>query len=135
MKTSIYAILYISLQLLVGMLFDFSWIQIVIITAIFSIIGSRFFFFRNSTIHWVLFISTLLLWFFYSLFINILNDNQLYTMVGKIFGLPSGYLLVFIQAFFGGFITFLSSWITMMFVPTPSLKQRYNSRKSRRRRR
>lgn len=134
MKINFYALLYIVSQLLVGMLFDFSWIQIVVITAIFSVIGSRLFYLRNSTIHWVLFISTLFLWFIYSLIVNILNDNQLYTMVGKIFGLPSGYLLVFIQAFFGGFITFLTSWVTMMFVPETSLKRPYNKRKRKKRR-
>jgi hypothetical protein len=111
LKNILFFAISVAVQFTLCYFTDFHWTGFLMLNIGLCFMGHYVLSLTNKSILFNSFASVFLLWLFYAFWINHNNEVIMYSRIATLFHIPNAYLLIFVQALFGGLLSLLSGWV------------------------
>jgi hypothetical protein len=123
MKNLIVFLLFCIIPFLFGHCFDLHWttqLILVMCISIYSCYGLKV---NKSTLYFMSFFATFIVWFVYSWYFDHSNQHLIYNKVSEILKIKSIYSLMFVQAFFGALMSLFASFVSLWSISPKTIRK------------
>jgi hypothetical protein len=110
-KNLLFFIISITVQFILSYFTDFHWTGFLMLNIGLCFFGYYILSIPHKGILYNSFMNVFLLWLFYAFWINHNNEGIMYSRIAMLFNIPNAYILMFVQALFGGLLSLLSGWV------------------------